>query len=103
MAKLKHGDLCPLIGESCRQLECAWYTKVSGVHPQTGEPVEEYGCAVAWIPFLQVDNSKMVNQMGAAIESFRNETVEKMSPIVTLDQPKQKLIKITENENLDNS
>ena len=67
MAKLKQGDLCPLIGESCRQLECMWYTKVSGVHPQTGEQVEEYGCAVAWIPFLQMDNTMHVNQAGAAI------------------------------------
>ena len=41
--------------------------------------------------------------MGAAIESFRNETVEKMSPIVELEQPKQKLIKITDNENFDNT
>lgn len=103
MAKLKQGDLCPLIGESCRQLECSWYTKVSGIHPQTGDPVEEYGCAVAWIPFLQMDNTMKVNQAGAAIESLRNETVEKMSPIVELEQPKQKLIKITENENFDNT
>ena len=103
MAQLKQGDLCPLIGESCRQLECTWYTKVSGVNPQTGEPVEEYGCAVAWIPFLQMDNTMKVNQAGAAIESLRNETVEKISPIVQLEQPQQKLIKITENEDFDNT
>jgi|TARA_B100002019_G_scaffold90931_1_gene78478 hypothetical protein len=103
MAKPKQGNLCPLIGEDCRELECAWYTQISGTNPQTGEPVNEYGCAVAWIPFLQVDNSKVVNQMGAAIESFRNETVEKMSPIVQLEQPRQKLIKITENEDFDNT
>ena len=103
MAKLKHGDLCPLIGESCRQLECAWYTKVQGMNPQTGDPIEEYGCAVAWIPFLQMDNTMKVNQAGAAIESLRNETVEKMSPIVEIAEQKQKLIKITENENFDNT
>ena len=101
MAQLKHGDLCPLIGESCRQLECTWYTKVSGVHPQTGEPVEEYGCAVAWIPFLQIDTSKHVNQAGAAIESLRNETVEKLSPILPIQPIQQKLIKI--NETHDNT
>ena len=33
----------------------------------------------------------------------QNETVEKMSPIVELEQPKQKLIKITDNENFDNT
>ena len=100
MAQLKHGNLCPLIGEDCRQLECAWYTKVSGTHPQTGEPVEEYGCAVAWIPFLQMDTSKHVNQAGAAIESLRNETVDKLSPILPIQPIQQKLIKV--NENFDN-
>ena len=96
--KLGQGKLCPLIGENCRQLECSWYTKLAGVHPQTGEPVEEWGCAVAWIPFLQVDTSKAMNSAGAAIESLRNETVDRLTPSIEI----QKLpIKI--NENLDNS
>ena len=58
MAKIEQGKLCPLIGEDCRQLECSWYTKIAGTHPQTGEHIEEWGCAVAWIPFLQIDNKK---------------------------------------------
>ncbi len=102
MTKLKQGDLCPLIGESCRQLECMWYTKVSGVHPQTGENVEEYGCAVAWIPFLQMDNTMHVNQAGAAIESLRNETVEKMSPTIPIQPLPTKPIKINGTD-FDNS
>ena len=102
MTKLKQGDLCPLIGESCRQLECMWYTQISGTNPQTGEPVSEYGCAVAWIPFLQVDNTRHVNQAGAAIESFRNETVEKLSPIIPIQQLPTKPIKINGTD-FDNS
>ena len=102
MAKPKQGNLCPLIGEDCRELECAWYTQISGTNPQTGEPVNEYGCAVAWIPFLQVDNSKVVNQMGSAIESFRNETVEKLSPIIPIQQLPKQPIKINGTD-FDNS
>ena len=102
MAKPKQGNLCPLIGEDCRELECAWYTQISGTNPQTGEPVNEYGCAVAWIPFLQVDNSKTVNQMGSAIESFRNETVEKLSPIIPIQQLPKQPIKINGTD-FDNS
>ena len=98
MAKIEQGKLCPLIGEDCRQLECSWYTKISGKHTQTGEPIEEWGCAVAWIPFLQVDTFRAMNSAGAAIESLRNETVERLTPSIEI----QKLpIKI--NENLDNS
>ena len=98
MAKIEQGKLCPLIGEDCRGLECAWYTKISGCHPQTGKEIEEWGCAVAWIPFLQVDNAKAINQTGAAIESLRNETVDRLTPSIEI----QKLpIKI--NEDFDNS
>ena len=102
MAKPKQGNLCPLIGEDCRELECAWYTQISGTNPQTGEPVNEYGCAVAWIPFLQVDNTKHVNEAGAAIESFRNETVQKLSPIIPIQQLPTKPIKINGTD-FDNS
>lgn len=98
MAKIEQGKLCPLIGEDCRGLECAWYTKIAGTHPQTGDSVEEWGCAVAWIPFLQVDNSKAINQTGAAIESLRNETVDRLTPSITM-----KKLPIKINENFDNT
>tara|TARA_Y200000002_G_scaffold377801_1_gene384048 strand:+ start:1617 stop:1913 length:297 start_codon:yes stop_codon:yes gene_type:complete len=98
MAKIEQGKLCPLIGEDCRGLECAWYTKISGCHPQTGEEVEEWGCAVAWIPFLQVDNAKAINQTGAAIESLRNETVDRFTPSIELQK-----LPIQINENFDNT
>ena len=100
MAKLEQGKLCPLIGEDCRKLECSWYTKIAGVNPQTGDSVEEWGCAVAWIPFLQMDNTKIVNQQGAAVESFRNEVLNIMGPVATIkpiDEPK--LIDVNETDN----
>ena len=97
MAKIEQGKLCPLIGEDCRGLECSWYTKIAGTNPQTGEPVEEWGCAVAWIPFLQIDNSKAINQQGAAVESFRNEMLSMLAPVVTLKPVKEnKLIDVNE-------
>ena len=96
MAKIERGKLCPLIGEDCRQLECSWYTEIAGTHPQTGESVNEWGCAVAWIPFLQVDNSRAISQTGSAIESLRNETVERLAPSIPI--PKLP-IKINEDYN----
>ena len=96
MAKIEHGKLCPLIGEDCRGLECAWYTKIAGTNPQTGEEVEEWGCAVAWIPFLQVDNARAIHQTGAAIESLRNETVDRLTPAIPI---KKLPIKINEDFN----
>ena len=74
--KLEQGKFCPLIGKDCIQMQCSWFTQVRGQNPQTGEPVDEWGCAVTWMPLLLIENSNQTRQAGAAIESFRNETVK---------------------------
>ena len=64
--KLEQGKFCPLIGKDCMGLECSWFTQIRGSDPQTG----------------------------AAVESFRNETLNKLSETVTLkmiDEPVKKL------------
>ncbi len=75
MAKIKPGNFCPLIKKDCVELKCAWYTQMRGTNPNTGEPVDEWGCAVAWMPFMAVEIAQKSNQTGAAVESFRNEVV----------------------------
>lgn len=68
---------CPLDGfKPCRQLECAWFMKVAGSNPNTGKEVEEWGCSMAWLPIMVLENSQMQRQTGAAVESFRNEMVK---------------------------
>lgn len=67
---------CPLDGfQPCRQLDCAWFMQVRGTHPNTGQEVDEWACAVAWLPVLLIENSQQQRQTGAAVESFRNEMV----------------------------
>ncbi len=73
--QVKPGKLCPLIGEDCRELGCSWFTQIRGQNPQTGEDIDEWGCAVTWLPMLLIENSNMQRQTGAAVESFRNESV----------------------------
>ena len=70
--KVESGDICPLMGKTCIGLQCAWFTKVQGVNPNTGEPVEDWACAVAWLPMLAIENSQNTRMAGAAVESFRN-------------------------------
>lgn len=68
---------CPLNNfEKCKQFDCAWFTQIRGHNPNTGEEVDEYGCAVAWLPMLLIEGSQMSRQTGAAVESFRNEMVK---------------------------
>jgi hypothetical protein len=74
--QLKPSNFCPLIKEDCKGLGCSWFTQLRGTHPQTGQPVDEWGCAVTWLPVLLIENSQMQRQTGAAVESFRNEMVK---------------------------
>jgi hypothetical protein len=67
---------CPLNGfQPCRQFECAWFTQLRGTNPNTGKEVDEWGCAMAWLPVLLVDNSQKQGQTGSAVESLRNTLV----------------------------
>ena len=73
--QLEQGKFCPLIGEDCLGLKCSWFTQVRGTNPQTGQEVDEWGCAVTWMPMLLIENSQQQRSTSSAVESFRNETV----------------------------
>lgn len=74
--KLERGNYCPLIKKDCIGLQCTWFTQMRGSNPNTGEEVDEYACAIAWLPMLLTENSQQQRQTGAAVESFRNEMVK---------------------------
>lgn len=76
MGTLKNGTFCPLIKKDCVGITCAWYTRVQGVDMNTGNQIDNYECAISWIPMLLIENSGQQRQTGAAVESFRNEMVK---------------------------
>ena len=67
---------CPLLNKKCIKHQCVWYNMLQGQHPQTGEPVHEWGCSVAWLPLLMVNIDRGIAGTTAATESFRNEMVK---------------------------
>ena len=74
--KIEAKPNCPLNNfEPCKMLDCAWFLKIAGKHPQTGVDVDEWGCSMSWLPILMIENSQMQRETGAAVESFRNEMV----------------------------
>lgn len=86
MATLEVGKFCPLIKEDCKQLGCSWFTQVRGTHPQTGAAVDEWGCAITWMPVLAISTAQEVRQGAAATESFRNAVMgatRSAPPVVT--------------------
>ena len=75
--KLEVQDNCPLNNfKKCKQVKCALCVQMKGQNPNDGKEVDEYACAVAWLPVLLVENAMQSRQSGAAIESFRNEMVK---------------------------
>ena len=84
--KIEVKDNCPIDNfKPCRKFDCAWFIQIRGRHPQTGEEIDEYGCAMAMMPMLMIENSRQTSQAGSAIESFRNEMVKQnMTTLSTL-------------------
>lgn len=80
---------CPL-GAECETIKegikyiCPWYTKVTGKHPQSNEQLEDWRCAIAWLPILTIENSQQQRQTGAAVESLRNNVVKSVSTMINL-------------------
>ena len=81
--KLESGKFCPLIGKDCIQLQCSWFTQVRGTHPQTGEQVDEWGCAVTWLPLLLMENTKEQISTTDTLADFRDETIKENRTMFT--------------------
>lgn len=65
--------------KSCRDMvinaRCRKWVQIMGNNPNTGEPINRWDCVDALLPLLLIENSQMQRQTGAAVESFRNESV----------------------------
>jgi hypothetical protein len=72
---------CPL-GSVCEEpkegliRKCRWFVTILGKHPQTGKDVEESGCAMQFMPLLQIEVAQTNRGQTQALESFRNEMVK---------------------------
>lgn len=74
---MKKGNYCPLLKKDCIENKCAWFFQVRGMNPNTGKEVDEWQCAMNLLPVLLIENSQQQRHTSAAVESFRNETVQR--------------------------
>jgi hypothetical protein len=65
--------LCPLVKEKCVEHRCVFWTHLAGTNPQTGAPVDEWDCAVAWLPFLLIENSKFTRECSGETNGLRQD------------------------------
>ena len=98
--KLEQGKFCPLIGEDCLGLKCSWFTQIRGMDPQTGEEIDEWGCAVTWMPMLMIENSQQQRSTNAAVQSFRNETLNRISQTISMKAIEEPINKLEGNTEL---
>jgi hypothetical protein len=97
--ELKTVLTCPL-GSVCTEIKdgaihrCVWLTKLAGTNPNTGEKMDEEGCAMSFLPILLVENSMQQRSTSSAVESFRNEmtSANQTSQQILLAQVQQRLL-----------
>jgi hypothetical protein len=72
---------CPLLKKACISHDCAFWVHVQGGHPQTGAALDLWDCSVKWLPVLLVENARSVRGAQAAVESMRNEVVQRQDAL----------------------
>ena len=58
---------------ACIKHECEWFTHMIGTNPQTGQPTDEWGCAIWWIPLLQTEVAHKTMQTAASVDKVANQ------------------------------
>lgn len=71
-----HQDLC-----EDHQPTCPLWVKIDGIHPQTGEPLEKWGCADTQNLVATLEVAKRVYELSAEISELRK-SVDKPARVV---------------------
>ncbi len=90
--QIADGTYCPIVKEACIQFKCKFWTHIRGMHPQSGEELDEYDCAIKWLPMLIIENAKETKSTAAVMESFRNEVVKSANGLLGAVQERSKMI-----------
>lgn len=82
MAQVQHaepGSICPLMRKDVSKVchTCAWWTKLSGTHPQTGAAVDLWQCAIVSQFMATLDVGRHAHAGGVATQELRNDIVRR--------------------------
>lgn len=81
---------CPLNGKLCIEgtredfpadevggkVKCRWWQHLAGKDPQSEKIIDQYDCAIAWLPMVGIEGAQMSRQAGASVDKVANETAE---------------------------
>lgn len=78
--------VCPL-GSECESVKngyverCAWYVEMRGTDA-SGEEHNEWKCAIAWQPILQIEVAGTNRQVSATVNKMHNENTERQNAAI---------------------
>lgn len=78
---------CPLNGKLCKSgrredfhkdetgtpIQCRWWTHLYGKDPQSDKVIDQWDCAMAWLPVTSTEGAQMTRQMTATLDAHRDE------------------------------
>lgn len=69
------GTTCPLFRKDVSRVchTCAWYTRIQGIHPQTGEQLDKWMCAITATVLATLDAGKAATVGAATTQELRND------------------------------
>ena len=82
---MKTVSTCPL-GHTCEKVvgdhveRCQWFLQLDGNDPQSGEKLAgQSKCVMVWDVILKIEGNREVFNLGAGVQSLRNETVKRQT------------------------
>lgn len=89
---------CPLNGTKCvdgvrddfengpdgRPLKCRWWQHLYGKDPQGDQTIDQWDCAVAWLPITTIEAAQMSRQTGASVDKVANQVAEVKQGITSM-------------------
>lgn len=72
------GTFCPLWRKSRHKVchTCAWWMQVIGKNPQTGHDVNQWNCAITFMPMLQIETTMAERHTTQTVDELRKEVKE---------------------------
>jgi hypothetical protein len=89
MAQIPHAEaglVCPLHRAPMERVchTCPWWLRLRGQNRNTGAEVDDWGCAVGFLPMLLIENAAQTRGAAAATEDARNEIVSAFEMVAAL-------------------
>ena len=69
---------CPLWRKPLSRVchTCEWYVQIKGKDPQGEQTFDHWGCAIAWMPILQIEGTQQSRQAGASSDKVATEVAK---------------------------